>query len=86
MAYQVLIREKAAKSLEKIDKRIKNKIQPVLLRLRGEPYLGKQLGGELKGYRSIRIWPFRIIYEVQEHQKLIKIVAIGHRQGVYHKI
>lgn len=44
---------------------------------------GKPLEGELKGYYSIRAWPYRIIYSVNKKENRIEVHKIAHRQGVY---
>jgi len=45
--------------------------------------MGKKLEGELKKMRSIRIWPYRIIYQVFRKKITILIVSITHRQSAY---
>ena len=42
---------------------------------------GKKLGGKFAGLRSIRAWPYRIIYFLSS--ETITIDKIEHRQGVY---
>lgn len=46
------------------------------------PYIGKKLKGEFEGLRSLKAWPFRIIYQLTEDE-MINIVIIEHRQQVY---
>ncbi len=42
---------------------------------------GKMLKGELDGLRSLRAWPYRIVY--QEIGGRIEILSVKHRQGAY---
>jgi mRNA interferase RelE/StbE len=51
--------------------------------LASDPLLGKPLVGELKGLRSYRVWPYRILYEIRKRELIVLVVRIGHRQGVY---
>jgi len=51
--------------------------------LKSDPLLGKPLSGKLKGLSSIRVWPYRIIYEFDQTAKIIKIHRIQHRKEVY---
>jgi addiction module RelE/StbE family toxin len=44
---------------------------------------GKPLQYNLKGCRRIRISAYRIIYKVNEKQKLVTVIAIDHRKSVY---
>jgi mRNA-degrading endonuclease RelE of RelBE toxin-antitoxin system len=47
--------------------------------------LGKPLMLEHEGRFSARRGPYRIIYELEEDQQLVRVVAIGHRRDVYHR-
>ena len=45
--------------------------------------LGKRLMLEHEGRFSARRGPYRIIYELDEDERLVRVVAIGHRRDVY---
>jgi mRNA interferase RelE/StbE len=45
--------------------------------------LGKRLALEHEGRWSARRGPYRIIYELVEEERLVRVVAIGHRRYVY---
>jgi mRNA interferase RelE/StbE len=47
--------------------------------------LGKPLMLEHEGRFSARRGPYRIIYELEEDARLVRIVAIGHRRDVYRR-
>lgn len=47
--------------------------------------LGKPLMLEHEGRYSARRGPYRIIYELDEHDHLVRVVAIGHRRDVYRR-
>ncbi len=81
--YQVILRKEAGKSLAKIDRRFILKIQTAINILQFDPYLGKALEGDMKGKYSIRVWPYRIIYEIYQGKLLILVLAIKHRQNAY---
>ncbi len=44
---------------------------------------GKPLRHGLYGQRRIRVSVYRIIYTIDHEQKIVTIVAIGHRRDVY---
>lgn len=46
-------------------------------------FLGKKLGGKFKEFYSLKVWPYRVIYQINKWQKIIFIVTVEHRQGVY---
>jgi len=45
--------------------------------------LGKPLMFEHEGRFSARRGPYRIIYELREEDRLVRVIAIGHRRDVY---
>lgn len=45
--------------------------------------LSKPLSGELSAFRSARRGDYRIIFELQEPERLILVARIGHRAHVY---
>ena len=47
--------------------------------------LGKALMFEHEGRYSARRGPYRIIYEILEAERLIRVLAIGHRRDVYRR-
>jgi mRNA interferase RelE/StbE len=60
---------------------IKRKIRSALEEIQADPASGKQLRGELAGYRSFRVGRIRIIY--REKNGIIEIIAIGSREVIY---
>ena len=80
---QLRLKTKAKKQLDRISQKEKYRILRNISKLTQNPYIGKKLSGELAGTYSLRIWPYRIIYQVFSKQKLIIIERIGHRQGIY---
>lgn len=85
MKYQVKIKPKAQKELEKIPGKDKERILTAIVGLSQDPLTGKKLKGDYEGYFSIRVWPYRIIYGIFAKKLLVIIIRIGHRQGVYRK-
>ena len=83
MKYQVILRKKVQKNLKRIDRRYRERILVALVELGRNPYLGKPLKGDLKGKFSLRVWPYRIIYQVYEKKLVVYIISIAHRQGAY---
>ena len=81
--YQVVLKKAAQKSFNKIDKRYKKRIIQTIFALAENPYLGKQLEGDLRGFYSTRVWPYRIVYKVYQQDLVILVVEIAHRQGDY---
>lgn len=79
---RVIVTPKAIEQYEKLPKSEKAKIKRKIAILEDNPLAGKKLGGELLELRSLRAWPYRIIYCIVDH-KFIKIASILHRQRAY---
>jgi len=47
--------------------------------------LGKSLILEHEGRFSARRGPYRIIYELIEDQRIVRVIAIGHRRDIYRR-
>lgn len=80
---KLILAPKAVKQYKKLPRKEQNKLKQKLFSLESNPYSGKPLKGELSGYYSLRVWPYRIIYTIHKHLKQIHITAILHRQGAY---
>ncbi len=83
MQYQVIVPKKVQKRLKNIDKRYYKRVLSALIQLGINPFIGKKLKGKYKDQWSLRVWPYRIIYEIIEGDLVILIIQISHRQGVY---
>ncbi|HCX26021.1 TPA: hypothetical protein DHT69_04160 [Candidatus Collierbacteria bacterium] len=78
---KVQFQEVAQKQLSKIPKTETKKIISKIEMLSRDNKSGKNLKGELKGFRSLRAWPYRIIYTIENNA--IVIYSIAHRQSAY---
>lgn len=45
--------------------------------------LGKPLRYSLKGHRRLRVGDYRIVYRIDQDERLVTIVVIKHRRDVY---
>jgi len=80
---EVELSDKAKRQLKKLPKDQQKKVVRKLQLLESFPFSGKTLSGDFSGKYSFRAWPYRIIYLIDKKQKLVEIVTIEHRQGVY---
>ena len=81
--YTVIIADRAQKNLGKLPQKVASKVVFKLDLLSGDLFQGTKLAGELSGLFSLRVWPYRIIYRVDDKKKRVEVVDIGHRQGIY---
>lgn len=80
---QTVITAEAQKQYKRLPKREQTKIKNKLVVLESNVLAGKKLTGEYAGLRSLRAWPYRIIYSVDEEQQVLTVNSIQHRQGAY---
>lgn len=73
----------ARKQLRKLPKDKQIKVLQKIEKLKNDPYAGKKLKGEFEGLRSLKAWPYRIIYRYLSQDKLLFINVIQHRQKAY---
>lgn len=83
MRWTIRFDQKAKKELDKIPLNFRKRIFGAIPLLATNPYIGKKLDGELSGFYSYRVWPYRIVYKIYHQQLIILLVRIAHRQGVY---
>ena len=79
----VVLSKNARKDYENLPKSEQAKVKKKLLFLEQTPSAGKKLSGELEGVRSLRAWPYRIFYEINNKENRIEVHRIKHRQGAY---
>jgi len=83
MSYTVFILRRAQKELAQLPREVYVHIRDAIRDLEQEPRLrasAKLTGRE--GWR-IRVGDYRVIYEIDDQQRLVTILHIGHRRDVY---
>ena len=79
---KVIYTEEFKRDVRKVkDKKIRGRIKKMVKKIKDNPEVGKPLGYDLFGLRSIKIPPFRILYELRED--LIILHKFEHRKEVY---
>ena len=51
--------------------------------LEREPEAGHLLRGRLRGLRSLRVGTYRIIYQLADDQRVVRVLAVRHRSVAY---
>jgi mRNA interferase RelE/StbE len=82
LARLVLARRARAALLE-LDWPLIDAIEEALGLLERDPQAGHALRGKLGGLRSLRVGSFRIVYQVTENRRTVRVVAIRHRSIAY---
>jgi mRNA interferase RelE/StbE len=87
MSYRVEVSKRASKSLARFPNKIQISILEALERLEDDPFHPqldiKALHGELKGLYRVRVSSYRIIYETDQLERVVRVRQILHRQNAY---
>jgi mRNA interferase RelE/StbE len=83
--YKVVIKPSAVRELEAVEPRAA--LQRVVAAIRAlaeapRPSGTEKLSGRKNLYR-IRVRPFRILYQVDDEARIVRVVKVGHRRDVY---
>lgn len=83
MAYSVLLKRSAEKELNALDQTLRQRIVQTLLRLENDPRpRGAKKLTDREAYR-LRIGDYRALYTVDDGDRIVRIIAVGHRSDVY---
>ncbi len=81
--FAVIITPQATKQFKHLPQSEQAKIKKKLIALENNSLFGKKLSGELSELRSLKAWPYRIIYYIDQKKQSLFIISIIHRQGAY---
>lgn len=84
--YRLLLHKKAVKDYQRQDARVKARLTTAFKHLSTSPTAGrhvKRLTGELAHLYRYRVGKLRIIYEVHEDFKIVRVKAIASRGDAY---
>ena len=65
---------------------LKPPIKSAVCAIAANPECGEPLKRELDGLRKYRVRRFRIVYGVDQKKRIIRLMAVGHRQSVYEEL
>ena len=80
---RVVLARRARSELLELNWPLIDAIQDALGLLERDPLVGHTLRGRLRGLRSLRVGAYRIIYQLAEDERAVRIVAIRHRSVAY---
>ena len=84
MPYEIVFFDEALEAWEKLDNSVRMQFKKKLAKLIDAPYVkNSELVNELKGSYKIKInsTGHRLVYQVDEAQQQLQIIAVGHRNG-----
>jgi len=85
MTYQAKVTVAASEAGKKLAPEIRAAAKEAMRKLCANPYVGKELREELRGFWTYRFNRYRIIYMIDVEKKWIIVQAIGHRRDIYER-
>jgi len=74
---------RAVKEVVSLPKADRERVVAAVESLRDDPVKGTILSADWKGFRRLRVGPYRVIYAYQGRDLMISVVRVGHRREVY---
>ena len=65
---------------------VKRSVKAAIRSLAADPYSGAPLMRELEGLWKYRVKRFRIVYRIGRAQRVLRVLAVGHRRGIYEEV
>lgn len=81
--YRVKLTAKAKRELKKLSKEDKITVGEVIEEIKDNVFAGKSLSRELIGRFSYKSGAYRIIYKVNQQDKVVNVLSAGHRAIAY---
>lgn len=83
MSYNVLFSKQAHKDIKKLTPKLREKAKEIIRnQIAINPYCGKVLVGDLKGYYSVRLtYSDRIVYSIDDDQVIVFILRARTHYG-----
>ena len=79
----VVLARSARQQLLELDWPLIDAVEDALGLLERDPHSGHELRGRLRGLRSLRVGTYRIIYQLTEDDRTVRVAAIRHRAIAY---
>jgi len=88
MAYRIKSLPSARRSLARLPKRVQQQASRRIdgLALDPRPAASKQLSGDLREFRRLRIGDYRVVYLIQDDALIVVVVAVGHRRDICEQV
>jgi mRNA interferase RelE/StbE len=80
---RVVLARRARQDLLELDWPVIDAVEDALGQLEREPLAGHALRGRLRGLRSLRVGSYRIVYQLTDGDRTVRVAAIRHRGTAY---
>jgi len=83
MKYSIRVSNAFERQLRRLRSQDRQRVWTVLDEIERDPHSYKPLSGQLSGTRSASAGDLRIIYAIDEVEKRVILLHVGHRERVY---
>ncbi len=80
---RVELARRVRRDIVELDRPLSDAIVEALGLLEREPEAGHLLRGRLRGLRSLRVGAYRIIYQIDDNERLVRVLAVRRRSVAY---
>jgi mRNA interferase RelE/StbE len=80
---RVVLARRACRELLELSWPLIDAIEDVLGLLERDPRAGHALRGKLRGLYSLRVGSYRILYQLTDDERTVRVAAIRHRGSAY---
>jgi mRNA interferase RelE/StbE len=80
---RVVLARRARNDMVALDWPQVDAVENALEQLKRDPVAGHALRGRLRGLRSLRVGSYRIIYQLSDDERTVRVAAIRHRSTAY---
>lgn len=80
---QVILARRARGDILDLDWPFADAIEQALGLLEREPQAGHELRGRLRGLWSLRVGSYRVIYQLVEGDRIVRVLTVRHRSVAY---
>jgi len=84
--YQVVLADGPRRFFEKADAELQRRLDRAFEQLKVDPRRHaniRPLKGKLAGAFRYRVGDYRVVYRIHEQTKVVAVITIAHRRGVY---
>jgi len=74
---------RAVKEAAQLTKEDRERVVAAVESLREDPLRGTVLHADWKGFRRLRVGPYRVVYAFDGTELLISVIRVGHRREVH---
>ncbi|CAN5273501.1 type II toxin-antitoxin system RelE/ParE family toxin [soil metagenome] len=85
MAYLVGVERRAQKQIARLSTEMQDRVEAALQALTEEPRPPSCRRLTNRGGWRIRVGDFRIVYEIDDDQRAVTVLRVGHRRDVYRR-